>query len=123
MGYVSADSYTLTVAISYVAMVLIGGEDSQLGAVMGAAIVTWLPYVTDSILGGTSISASYGPQISEIAYGALVVIVVVYSAGGVAAWIKRAASRLAAVYEGLQVARADHSTRDAPGDGRSSLDG
>jgi branched-chain amino acid transport system permease protein len=85
-GVVDVSQYTLVVAISYVAMVLIGGLDSMAGAVIGAAVVTALPLVMPNILSGPlgyQNAATKGPGISEIAYGALVVIFIVSSPRGI----------------------------------------
>ena len=44
-GSVIADNFTLILAVSYIAMVVIGGLDSIAGAVIGAAIIPALPTV------------------------------------------------------------------------------
>jgi branched-chain amino acid transport system permease protein len=49
-GVVSAETYTLELAISYLAMIIIGGLGSVLGAVLGAFLITWLPYLIDETL-------------------------------------------------------------------------
>ncbi len=88
-GYVSSESFDLALAISYVAMVLIGGSDSQLGSVLGAAIVIWLPYLASDTLQAVSTStSSIIPRVALIAYGALIVFFITYSSGGVAGWLR-----------------------------------
>jgi branched-chain amino acid transport system permease protein len=85
-GSVSVDQYTLALAIAYIAMVLIGGLDSVLGAVIGAFVVTALPTVMPvlmtSVLGRLPI-ASQGPAVAEILYGLLVIIFIVSSQQGI----------------------------------------
>lgn len=44
VGSVSAENYTLSLSITYLAMVVIGGAGSIAGAYMGAIFVTALPY-------------------------------------------------------------------------------
>jgi branched-chain amino acid transport system permease protein len=89
-GYVSAESFTLTVAIAYVAMVFIGGTDSQLGSIIGAAVVIWLPYLITDALEASGAATTFAPQISQIAYGALIIFFVTFSNGGLAEWARRA---------------------------------
>jgi branched-chain amino acid transport system permease protein len=45
VGSVSAEYFTLTLAISYLAMVVIGGAGSIVGSYLGAIFVTLLPHV------------------------------------------------------------------------------
>lgn len=47
-GFVSVEAFGFFVAIEYVAMIIIGGLGSALGAVLGAAFVTLLPYGIDA---------------------------------------------------------------------------
>jgi branched-chain amino acid transport system permease protein len=90
-GSVNVDTFTLTIAIEFVAMILIGGLDSIAGAVIGAFIVTALPaYVprwTTSILGAQR-AATQGPQIAQMIYGALVILFITASPEGIAGWFR-----------------------------------
>jgi branched-chain amino acid transport system permease protein len=84
-GSLSADQFTLDLAISYIAMVLIGGLDSITGAVIGAGIVTALPVVTPNVLSGiigNAQATQYGPAIAECIYGLLVIILITSSPRG-----------------------------------------
>jgi branched-chain amino acid transport system permease protein len=95
VGSVTTDNYTLDVAISYLAMVFIGGVDSALGATIGAAIVTWLPIAAPNVLANFFPNGSIsidGPQIAEICYGALIVIFVMCSPNGIVGLLRRAVS-------------------------------
>jgi branched-chain amino acid transport system permease protein len=47
-GFVSVEAFGFTVAIEYVAMIVIGGLGSALGALLGAGFVTLLPYGIDA---------------------------------------------------------------------------
>jgi branched-chain amino acid transport system permease protein len=89
-GYVTSDAFTLSLAVSYVAMVLIGGSDSLLGSVVGAVIVISLPYLTSNVMDRLSVSGQYSAQVAEILYGALVVVFVIYSSSGIAGWLRAA---------------------------------
>ena len=49
LGVVSSDSFTFDTAVSYVAMVIIGGHASVGGSVLGAAFVVAIPYIVTQI--------------------------------------------------------------------------
>lgn len=89
-GFVVVENFTLVVAFSYLAMIIVGGMDSIAGAVIGAAVVIGLPVIVpdilDTIFGGTA--NSYAPQVSQILYGTLVVLFIVASPNGVVGWVR-----------------------------------
>lgn len=85
-GSVGIDAFTLGLAIAYIAMVLIGGLDSVLGAVIGAFLVTALPtlvpiFITAVV--GQLKTASQGPALAEIIYGLLVIVFITSSPQGI----------------------------------------
>lgn len=47
-GFVSVEAFTLFLTIQYVAMVIIGGMGSLLGAILGAVFVTVFPYMIEA---------------------------------------------------------------------------
>jgi branched-chain amino acid transport system permease protein len=50
IGNVSSDTFSLSIAISYIAMIIIGGIGSVIvGSVLGAVVVTQLPYAIQSL--------------------------------------------------------------------------
>jgi branched-chain amino acid transport system permease protein len=49
-GFVSVEAFSLFLTIQYVAMIIIGGMGSLLGAVLGAIFVTLFPYVIEAAL-------------------------------------------------------------------------
>ena len=49
-GFVSVEAFDLFLSIQYVAMIIIGGTGSLLGAVLGAAFVTLFPYIIERLL-------------------------------------------------------------------------
>jgi branched-chain amino acid transport system permease protein len=49
VGSVSAEYYTLTLAITYLAMVVIGGAGSIVGSYLGAIFVTLLPHAITAV--------------------------------------------------------------------------
>jgi branched-chain amino acid transport system permease protein len=57
-GFVSVEAFGFFVAVEYIAMIIIGGMGSALGAVLGAAFVTLLPYGIDAAVAGLSPGAA-----------------------------------------------------------------
>jgi len=49
-GLVSVEAFDLFLSIQYVAMIIIGGMGSLLGALLGAAFVTLFPYAIEALL-------------------------------------------------------------------------
>jgi len=58
-GFVSVEAFSFFLAIEYIAMITIGGLGSALGAVLGAAFVTLLPYGIDGAVAALGLSAEY----------------------------------------------------------------
>jgi branched-chain amino acid transport system permease protein len=103
VGAVTYETYTLQLAITYVAMIFIGGLDSVVGAVLGAAVVTWLPQILPSVIQGLSgfqQAGQYSAQISEVAYGLLVVAFVTSSANGLVGLSGQLRTRLRRLWPG-----------------------
>jgi branched-chain amino acid transport system permease protein len=91
LGSVTSGTYTLTLAIQYLAMVIIGGLDSIFGAIAGAAIVTALPTVMTNVL--TPLmgmqAAIDAPQIASITYFALLILMLAVAPEGIVPWCSR----------------------------------
>lgn len=51
VGYLSPDSFTITLSIELVVMIVIGGIGSNTGAVVGAVVLTWINQATEAALG------------------------------------------------------------------------
>jgi branched-chain amino acid transport system permease protein len=49
VGQISYDQYNLNLAIGYVAMIIIGGAGSILGSVIGAIVITDIPFIIQSL--------------------------------------------------------------------------
>jgi branched-chain amino acid transport system permease protein len=57
-GFVSVEAFGFFVAVEYIAMIIIGGLGSALGAVLGATFVTLLPYAIDAAVAGLAPGAA-----------------------------------------------------------------
>jgi branched-chain amino acid transport system permease protein len=95
-GSVTVDAFPLSLSIAYVAMVLIGGLDSMLGAVIGAGLVTALPIVVpqifSSLANGTG-SSNTGADLATVVYGLLIIFFMTRSPRGVAGWLETLAQK------------------------------
>jgi branched-chain amino acid transport system permease protein len=57
-GFVAVEAFGFFVAVEYIAMIIIGGMGTALGAVLGAAFVTLLPYGIDGLVATLSPGAA-----------------------------------------------------------------
>lgn len=94
-------TWSIATAISLLAMVIIGGYGSVVGAALGAAFVFGLPLALKLLVPSVPLLAritegSGGfspPVITAFAYGSLIVLVVIFEPGGLAAIGRRIAAR------------------------------
>lgn len=96
---VDAGTYSTVVAISYLAMVVIGGLGSLGGAILGSAIVFGTPLIIGLLAQGAGGLGSGGTGfspvvITNLVYGALVVLIVVFEPGGFAGIGRKLSARL-----------------------------
>jgi branched-chain amino acid transport system permease protein len=112
ISVVTYDSYTLQLSISVIAMILIGGLDSQAGPLIGAALVTTLPIFVPDIINAfaTSSNASQdASDYSEVIYGALIIIFMARAPKGITGFIQMLGRRTPALRKW---------SRTSPGTGR-----
>lgn len=91
-GFISPDAFSAKLSTNIVAMLLIGGSGSNLGAAIGAVLVTFLPEWL-----------RIGDRYYMLIYGLIFVLIVVFLPGGIIGWyqllkrrIVRADQRVAA---------------------------
>ncbi|WP_411285636.1 branched-chain amino acid ABC transporter permease [Lapillicoccus sp.] len=95
-----AGTYSTTVAIAYLAMVVIGGRGSLGGAILGSGIVFGLPLVIPLLTQGdgsaTAVSGTdFSPVVvTNLVYGALVVLIILFEPGGFAGIGRKLVARL-----------------------------
>ncbi|HEX3955676.1 MAG TPA: ATP-binding cassette domain-containing protein [Trebonia sp.] len=77
IGQISYDQYNLNLAIGYVAMIIIGGTGSILGSVIGAIVITDIPFVIQSAGANTSGGGFLSRNLSfvELAINAVLLII------------------------------------------------
>jgi branched-chain amino acid transport system permease protein len=96
VGRADAGSYDLTLTISLVTMVFIGGITSRLGAVLGAVVITALPYLLQSgstalVSSGISFSWYVNNQSTVNAglFSLLFLLVILFEPGGLLGLLKK----------------------------------
>jgi branched-chain amino acid transport system permease protein len=77
-NYISPDTFTLTQTVLILAMLLIGGEGSISGAVVGAILLTYLPELL-----------RFAHKYYVLVYGIVIVLVTLFLPGGVVGWAKQ----------------------------------
>lgn len=77
VGQISYEQYGLNLAIGYVAMIIIGGTGSILGSVIGAILITDIPFVLQSLGANTSGGGFLSRNLSfiELAINAVLLVV------------------------------------------------
>ncbi|GIF52772.1 amino acid/amide ABC transporter membrane protein 2 (HAAT family) [Asanoa ferruginea] len=99
VGQVSSEQFTLTLAMQYLAMVMVGGLDSVWGAALGAAIFTALPFamqhLVSAVLGAQQASLN-GAKYGVIAYAVLVIAFIVGAPGGLVRLVSEGARKIQA---------------------------
>ena len=101
MTNVTAEFFNLNFAIQFIAMIIVGGMGSLAGAIVGAAVWLLLP----SVIGGvvTQAGASgmawaqtvslHKPQIVNLTFGVLVVVLLLFAPQGLAGLMRRSWER------------------------------
>lgn len=77
-GFVSVEAFSLFTTIEYVAIIIVGGLGSILGAVYGTIFIVLLPYIIDMIANTFSIPTRFTTYISAIKYASFGLIMIVF---------------------------------------------
>jgi branched-chain amino acid transport system permease protein len=97
MGYVAPSQWTLMLSVDFIAMVVIGGTGTVVGAVLGAFFIRGMPQVVDGLTqwipfvsqdpkvdGGLT-----APLLSQFLYGLVIVLVLLFEPRGLHAMFRR----------------------------------
>jgi branched-chain amino acid transport system permease protein len=100
---VQVDNFTLDLSIQYIAIVIIGGQASVLGTVLGAIFVEAMPYVLQDWAGslpagfpGANLINNQIYDAQDFVYGLLIIVFLLWAPGGLVELWERAARRLRA---------------------------
>jgi branched-chain amino acid transport system permease protein len=77
-GFVSVEAFSLFLTIQYVAMIIIGGMGSLVGALLGAAFVTVFPYVIETGLLALPGAQRYAGVLFAINYAAFGLVMILF---------------------------------------------
>ena len=77
-GFVSAEAFSLFLTIQYVAMVIIGGMGSILGAVLGAAFVTLFPYAIEWLMGRLPVPEAWANSVFAVNYTSFGLVMILF---------------------------------------------
>jgi branched-chain amino acid transport system permease protein len=75
-GFVSVEAFSLFLSIQYVAMIIIGGMGSLLGALLGAAFVTLFPYFIEAVMQRLPNAQAYADVLFAVNYAAFGVVMI-----------------------------------------------
>ena len=77
-GFVSVEAFSLFLTIQYLAMVIVGGMGSLLGALLGAAFVTLFPYVIEAGLLALPGAQRYADLLFAVNYAAFGFVMILF---------------------------------------------
>ena len=77
-GFVSAEAFSLYLTIQYVAMIIIGGMGSLLGAVLGTVFVVLFPYAIDASMGLLRVAERFSSVVFAVNYAAFGVVMILF---------------------------------------------
>jgi branched-chain amino acid transport system permease protein len=77
-GFVSVEAFSLFLSIQYVAMIIIGGMGSLLGAILGAVFVTLFPYAIEAGVRALPGAQRYAGLLFAVNYAAFGVVMILF---------------------------------------------
>jgi branched-chain amino acid transport system permease protein len=102
-GSASADKFTFLISVQYIAMILLGGIDTLLGPLLGAAVIVFTPTISTDVvtaLFGAGVASSDGAKISQMLYGLLIILAIVGPKSGLDGLIRGIPGALRRVVRG-----------------------
>jgi branched-chain amino acid transport system permease protein len=77
-GFVSVEAFSLYLTIQYVAMIIIGGMGSLLGAVLGTAFVTVFPYAIEAAMRMLGLADRLSSVVFAVNYAAFGLVMILF---------------------------------------------
>lgn len=82
-GIVSPGAFDVTLSVSLLAGVVVGGTGSLLGAWWGAVLLVYVPQWSTSIAGGLHLQTGQSSNVALLLYGAVLIVVVLAAPRGI----------------------------------------
>lgn len=82
-------AFTLTLSLTLLTAVVLGGLGSLTGALLGAALLTFLPQVTTDVGSSLGLSDIQAAELAPLVYGVVMVLVVLVAPAGVVGTLAR----------------------------------
>jgi branched-chain amino acid transport system permease protein len=97
-GVVTGLTYQLGLAISYLAMIVVGGLGSVSGAVLGAFVIVFSRFVMDEVLEAAGLGgvAGYLSGLPPLLHGVIIIVFLLAAPGGAVVGLREAIRRLSA---------------------------
>ena len=77
-GFVSVEAFSILMTIEYVAMVIIGGLGSILGAIFGTVFIMLLPYLIDEAVDTFTVPARLSTYLFAVKYASFGLIMIIF---------------------------------------------
>jgi branched-chain amino acid transport system permease protein len=77
-GFVSVEAFSLFLSIQYVAMIIVGGMGSLLGAMLGALFVTLFPYLIEAAMRALPGAQRYAGMLFAVNYAAFGAVMILF---------------------------------------------
>jgi len=77
-GFVSVEAFSLTLSIQYVAMIIVGGMGSVLGALLGTVFVVLFPHAIDAAMAATGLAQRLSSVVFAVNYAAFGLVMILF---------------------------------------------
>ncbi|WP_116711105.1 branched-chain amino acid ABC transporter permease [Actinomycetospora cinnamomea] len=91
---VAPSGFTIVLSLSLIAAVVIGGLGSLTGAVLGSAVIVFLPPLVTGLGARAGLSDVQAAELAPLTYGLVLVLVMIFAADGAAGLVRRLGGRL-----------------------------
>ncbi len=95
VGQVGSGGFPLSLSLSLLVGIVLGGLGSLAGAVWGAVVLVYLNEVATSAATHLGLSATTAPNLALVFYGAVLIVVMMAFPTGVQGWMRRLAALVA----------------------------
>lgn len=91
---VAPSAFSIVLSLSLIAAVVIGGLGSLTGAVLGSAVIVFLPPLVTGLGAQAGLSDTQAAELAPLTYGLVLVVVMIFAADGAVGLVRRLGGRL-----------------------------